>query len=206
VDPAVESRPNHRRRDAPALRKFDRKSVFRKLWAGGAQPRRAGDIPPSAHGQTERRDPLRSSHPTALLTVWGGAAPTNNPSQIRTGPGRLDKKPSTHPGIFKYLKTRYNPTVHVITKKRLIEFAARYPASRDPLLKWYRIVSQTDFSSFQALRLIFGSADQVDRFTVFDIGGNKYRLIAAVHYNRRRIYIRHVLTHPEYDKGKWKEK
>jgi mRNA interferase HigB len=96
--------------------------------------------------------------------------------------------------------------VHVITKKRLIEFAARYPASRDPLLKWYRIVSQTDFSTFQALRLIFGSADQVGRFTVFDIGGNKYRLIAAVHYNRRRIYIRHVLTHTEYDKGKWKEK
>lgn len=95
--------------------------------------------------------------------------------------------------------------MHVITKKRLIEFAARHPASRDPLLKWYRIVSQTDFSSFPVLRSVFGSADQVERFTVFDIGGNKYRLIAAIHYNRRRVYIRHVLTHAEYDKGKWKE-
>lgn len=95
--------------------------------------------------------------------------------------------------------------MHVITKRRLIEFAARYPASRDPLLKWYRIVSQTDFSSFPALRSTFGSADQVARFTVFDIGGNKYRLIAAIHYNRRRVYIRHVLIHTEYDKGKWKE-
>ena len=37
------------------------------------------------------------------------------------------------------------------------------------------------------------------------VGGNKYRLIAAIHYNRRRVYIRHVLTHAEYDKGKWKE-
>lgn len=95
--------------------------------------------------------------------------------------------------------------MHVITKKRLIEFAARYPGSRDPLLKWHRIVSQTDFSSFSALRSIFGSADQVERFTVFDIGGNKYRLIVAIHYNRRRVYIRYVLTHAEYDKGKWKE-
>ena len=96
--------------------------------------------------------------------------------------------------------------MHVITKKRLIEFAARHPASRDPLLRWYRIVSQTDFASFAALRLITASADQVDRLTVFNIGGNKYRLIAAIHYNRRRVYIRHVLTHTEYDKGKWKEK
>lgn len=96
--------------------------------------------------------------------------------------------------------------VHVITKKRLVEFSARYPASRDPLLKWYRIISRTDFASFAALRSIIGSADQVERFTIFNIGGNKYRLIAAIHYNRRRVYIRHVLTHAEYDKDKWKEK
>ena len=96
--------------------------------------------------------------------------------------------------------------VHVITRKRLIEFAARYPVSRDPLLKWYRIVSQTDFASFAAVRSVFRAVDQVGKLTVFDIGGNKFRIIAAIHYNRRRIYIRHVLTHLEYDKGKWKEK
>ena len=96
--------------------------------------------------------------------------------------------------------------MHVITKKRLVEFAARYPAARDPLLKWYRIVSQTDLASFAELRAAFSAADQVGKLTVFDIGGNKYRLIAAIHYNRRRVYIRHVLTHAEYDKDKWKEK
>ena len=95
--------------------------------------------------------------------------------------------------------------MHVITKRRLVEFAARFPASHDPLLKWHGIVSQTDFASFAALRSVFRAADQVGKFTVFDIGGNKFRLIAAIHYNRRRIYIRHVLTHAEYDKGKWKE-
>ncbi|WP_082906724.1 MULTISPECIES: type II toxin-antitoxin system HigB family toxin [unclassified Halomonas] len=40
---------------------------------------------------------------------------------------------------------------------------------------------------------------------VFDIGGNKIRLIATVHYRAKRVFIRHILDHPEYDKGKWKE-
>jgi len=45
----------------------------------------------------------------------------------------------------------------------------------------------------------------IGKFTVFDIGGNKYRLIAAIHYNRKKVYIRHVLTHTEYNRNKWKE-
>jgi len=53
------------------------------------------------------------------------------------------------------------------------------------------------------LRATFGSVDHVDGLTVFDIGGNKYRLIAAIHYNRRKVYIRNVLTHSEYDRGVW---
>jgi mRNA interferase HigB len=52
---------------------------------------------------------------------------------------------------------------------------------------------------------MFPSADQVGTLTVFNIGGNKVRLIAAIHYNRKKVYIRAVLTHPEYDEGKWKE-
>jgi mRNA interferase HigB len=55
------------------------------------------------------------------------------------------------------------------------------------------------------LKTFFASANQVDKFTVFNIGGNKVRLIAAIHYNCQRVYIRHVLTHSEYDKNKWKE-
>jgi mRNA interferase HigB len=55
------------------------------------------------------------------------------------------------------------------------------------------------------LREIFPSADRVGKLTVFNIGGNKVRLIAAIHYNRQKIYIRAVLAHSEYDKGNWKE-
>jgi mRNA interferase HigB len=44
----------------------------------------------------------------------------------------------------------------------------------------------------------------VDDLTIFNIGGNKYRLITSIHYNRQKVYVRHVLTHAEYDEGKWK--
>jgi mRNA interferase HigB len=55
------------------------------------------------------------------------------------------------------------------------------------------------------LREVFSSADKVGKLTVFNIGGNKARLITAIHYNRKIIYIRAILTHQEYDEGKWKE-
>lgn len=51
---------------------------------------------------------------------------------------------------------------------------------------------------------MFASADQYHRVVIFNVGGNKYRVIAAVHYNRRKVYIRHVLTHAEYSRGDWK--
>ncbi len=66
-------------------------------------------------------------------------------------------------------------------------------------------MKQHQFGSFSELRTIFPSVDHVGKLTVFNLGGNKARLIAAIHYNRRRIYIRAVLTHPEYDENKWKE-
>ncbi|MGH8248282.1 MAG: type II toxin-antitoxin system HigB family toxin [Gammaproteobacteria bacterium] len=95
--------------------------------------------------------------------------------------------------------------MHVITRRRLKEFSGRHKDAEMPLNVWYAIVSKTDFGSFADLRRVFRSADKVGKFTVFDIGGNKFRLIAAIHYNRKKIYIRHVLTHAEYDRGNWKE-
>ncbi len=62
------------------------------------------------------------------------------------------------------------------------------------------------FSDFNELRETFASADYVDGLTVFNIGGNKYRLIASIHYNRRKVYIRNVLTHAEYDREGWKRR
>jgi mRNA interferase HigB len=87
----------------------------------------------------------------------------------------------------------------------LIEFTEKHPACSSAIESWYRIVKHTDFNSFAELRQAFPRADKVDNLTVFNIGGNKARLIAAIHYATRRIYIRHVLTHKEYDRGNWRE-
>lgn len=95
--------------------------------------------------------------------------------------------------------------MHVITRKRLNEFAGLYPEAKTALAHWYELSRRHDFSTFAELRAVFPSADRVGKLTVFNVGGNKVRLIAAVHYNRKRIYIRAVLTHAEYDAGKWKE-
>lgn len=95
--------------------------------------------------------------------------------------------------------------MHIITRKRLNEFAEEHPDVKSALQGWYTKAKAGDFKSFAELRKTFGSADQVNNLTVFNIGGNKVRLIAAIHYNRRTIYIRAVLTHQEYDEGKWKE-
>ena len=81
----------------------------------------------------------------------------------------------------------------------------RVPDAAKALGHWYSLAKGNDFSSFAELRTMFPSADQVGKLTVFNIGGNKVRLIAAIHYNRRKIYIRAVLTHAEYDEQRWKE-
>lgn len=95
--------------------------------------------------------------------------------------------------------------MHIITRRRLNEFAERHPDSRTSLERWYMLVKGKNFHSFSELRVEFPSAARVGKLTVFNIGGNKVRLIAAIHYNRRKIYIRAVLTHDEYDEGRWRE-
>ena len=95
--------------------------------------------------------------------------------------------------------------MHIITRKRLNDFASKHPDTTSVLERWYRLMKQRNFASFAELRAVFPDADRVGKLTVFNIGGNRARLIAAIHYDRRRVYIRAVLTHPEYEKGKWKE-
>ncbi|MGE0539344.1 MAG: type II toxin-antitoxin system HigB family toxin [Dehalococcoidia bacterium] len=95
--------------------------------------------------------------------------------------------------------------MHVITRKRLNEFAALHADAASALERWYRLMKSHSYHSFAELRVVFPSADQVGKLTVFNVSGNRVRLIAAVHYNRQRVYIRAVLTHAEYDEGRWKE-
>ncbi|ACK67880.1 conserved hypothetical protein [Rippkaea orientalis PCC 8801] len=95
--------------------------------------------------------------------------------------------------------------MHIITRKKLNEFADKYPDTKTALAKWYQEIKKGEFSSIAQLRQVFPTADKVGKLTVFNIGGNKVRLIAAIHYNRKKVYIRAVLTHQEYNLGKWQE-
>ena len=94
--------------------------------------------------------------------------------------------------------------MHVISLKMLREFWSRHPAAKQSLRNWHTVAEHSRFADFADLRQSFGSADYVPPYTVFDVGGNKYRLIAAIHFNRGKVFVRHVLTHAEYDTENWK--
>lgn len=94
--------------------------------------------------------------------------------------------------------------MHLISRKKLREFWNIHSDSAGPLQSWSKVVEHAQWLNFSDVRRIYAGADQVGRFTVFNIGGNKYRLIAVIHFNRRKLYVRHVLTHKEYDNGNWK--
>lgn len=95
--------------------------------------------------------------------------------------------------------------MRVITNRRLLEFSAIYHDAYAPLQAWRKTMESCDFASFADLREAFRSMDKVGDLYVFNIAGNKYRLIAFLHFDRQLCYIKQVLTHKEYDKGAWKK-
>lgn len=91
--------------------------------------------------------------------------------------------------------------MRIISRKSLREFATKHADAGDPLDAWYRIIKGRDYSSPHELREDFPTASFLGaRRTVFNIGGNKYRLVADMRYDLGRVYVRHVLTHQEYDR------
>jgi mRNA interferase HigB len=95
--------------------------------------------------------------------------------------------------------------MHVISEKKLREFWQQWPEAEKPLRAWYRVAEQTAWKTFADVREVYAHADQVGRCTIFNIGGNKYRLVAVIHFNRGKVFVRHVLTHDQYNKGTWKD-
>src|ERR1700751_5295373 len=100
--------------------------------------------------------------------------------------------------------------MRIISKKRLREFARRFPDSAESLTHWQRLFREAEWENLQEVRRIFPHADAVtvasgNMVTVFNICGNKYRLIAAIHYNRQRVYVLRLLRHAEYNKEFWKD-
>lgn len=92
----------------------------------------------------------------------------------------------------------------LISNKALRDFAIRHPDADPPLQNFRGLVEKGRFASYAELKLTFGSVDKVGERYVFNIGGNKYRLIAAIAFAPQLFWIKAVLTHAEYDKGGWK--
>jgi mRNA interferase HigB len=95
--------------------------------------------------------------------------------------------------------------MHIITRKRIWEAMRRWPRSANALETWYRLIKAAEPADFAAMTALFPTVDKVESQHVFHIGGNKLRLIAIVHYKAGTLYIRGVLDHAEYDKGKWRD-
>jgi mRNA interferase HigB len=94
--------------------------------------------------------------------------------------------------------------MHIISRKSLLQFSAIHANAEAPLDTWYRAAKTAQWRNFAELKLIFPSADLVGIYTVFNIKGNHYRLIVEIDYRSGTIFVRHILTHADYDKGNWK--
>jgi mRNA interferase HigB len=100
--------------------------------------------------------------------------------------------------------------MRIISKSRLREFWEEHPHARAPLESWHHISKDATWRNFMEVRQCFGTVDTArvtsgHTVTIFDIGGNKYRLIAAIHYDRQTLYLLRVLSHAQYDTNQWKE-
>jgi mRNA interferase HigB len=91
--------------------------------------------------------------------------------------------------------------MHVIAKTRLLEFAEEHPEAKDRLLAWHKVMKACKAQDFNELKQTFNTADHVPKdFTVFDVGGNEYRIVAKVRYHVQKVFLVLIGTHTEYDK------
>ena len=99
--------------------------------------------------------------------------------------------------------------MRVFSLRTLREFWEQHPDAETPLRAWHRLALKANWQTLAEVRSEISNADAVHTrsgvLTVFNIGGNKYRLIVRMRYEFQRIFIRAILTHEEYDEGKWKE-
>jgi mRNA interferase HigB len=93
--------------------------------------------------------------------------------------------------------------MRIISKRRLREFWEQHAEAEQPLLHWYRTARKAQWKTLVDVRSDFRHADPVGACMVFNIGGNKYRIIAAIKYHRRTVYVLRVLTHKQYDTEDW---
>ena len=92
----------------------------------------------------------------------------------------------------------------LISNQALREFAQAHPDAGQPLQDFRHLMEAGTFANFAQLKATFATVDKVGERYVFNIGGNKYRLIAAIAFKPALVWVKAVLTHAQYDKGDWK--
>ncbi|SJM91266.1 conserved hypothetical protein [Crenothrix polyspora] len=92
--------------------------------------------------------------------------------------------------------------MRIISNKALQDFSDKHPQAKAPLQEWRKRMRSTSFKSYSELKTLYNSVDKVGNYFVFNIAGNHYRLIAAIHFNTQTLYIRSIMTHEEYNQWK----
>ena len=95
-------------------------------------------------------------------------------------------------------------SMHIISPKTLREFWLSHPQAEAPLRAWATTVNRAKWQSLADVRQDFPHADLVGRLIVFNIGGNKFRLVVRIEFWLQKVFVRHVMTHAAYDKNRWK--
>ena len=94
--------------------------------------------------------------------------------------------------------------MHIVSHTKIVQAQVAHPTCSGALDQWYRLARWAVWRNFADVMGCFPATDKVGEKYAFDIGGNKLRLIAAIHFNVGKVFNRAVLTHREYDKGGWK--
>lgn len=93
--------------------------------------------------------------------------------------------------------------MRIIAKYPFNEAAKNYPNQKQALENLYQVLKRAEFSSPDEMRKVFPSLDNFkykDKWWVIDIGGNNLRMIAFIQFLQNRLYVKHIVNHPEYDK------
>lgn len=94
--------------------------------------------------------------------------------------------------------------MRIISKKRIKVAGTEHPEWEPSLEAWYKITKKANWQHFLDIRKTFNTVDRVGECVIFDVGGNKCRLISWVNYRGKKVFIRKILNHADYDKGGWK--
>ena len=95
--------------------------------------------------------------------------------------------------------------MNAISKRSLLEKAAKHPDARVAVQDWFDAASTAEWRNLEDIRQTYPATDMVGMLAIFNIKGNRYRLIVRMVFQYRRFYIKEFLTHAEYNKGAWEK-